>query len=116
MNTLSNMKTRLTNLSLVTAAVAALAMGAMNASPAGAVPMDEPWGEPPTCSNVTFDCTSIADQLAYECSFVDTSGMTWCETELPDLLEMEVEPTRENTLTTRPSTPPPPTAKVLVAR
>ena len=115
MNTLTNIQTRLTNLSLVAAAVAALGLGAMNASPAGAVPTEEPWGEPPSCSNVTFDCTSIADQLAYECSFIDTTGMTWCETELPDLLEMEVEPTRNTTLKAATATPPPP-AKGLVAR
>jgi hypothetical protein len=106
------LKIRLTNLSLVAAAVAAFGLGAMNTTSASAVPTDEPWPEPPSCSNETGTCTSIADQLAYECYFTEDD---WCETELPDILEFEVEPSRDGTLTAGNPTPPPP-ARTLVAR
>ena len=109
------MKFRLTHFALA-AAVAAIGAGAVSASSAGAAPSDGPWPEPPSCSNETGTCTSIEDQLAYECFFVeDTSGVVWCETDLEDIMEFEVEPTRSTTFKVAEPTPPPP-AKSLTAR
>ena len=118
MNALATTKTRLTNLTLVAAAVAALGLGALNAGSASAAPTDGPWPEQPSCSNVTFDCTSIEDQLAYECFFVeDSEGIEWCETDLEDMLEITFTPSRPSDFTIgKPTPPPPPPVKSFTVR
>ena len=111
MNTL---KTRLTNLSLVAAAVAAFGLGAMNATSASAADTDGPWPEQPSCSNVTFDCTSIADQLAYECFFTEDD---WCETDIQEIEMVTFTPSRPNDFTIgKPTPPPPPPVKSFTVR
>ena len=41
---------------------------------------DEPWPEPPSCSNETGTCTSIEDMVAYECYFeIDNSPFHFCD-------------------------------------
>jgi hypothetical protein len=114
---MTSLKFRLTNLALAAAAVATLGAGAMNAASASASANDGPWPEPPSCSNETGTCTSIEDQLAYECYFVeDENGIEWCETDLEDMMEISVTPGRVNTFTIAQSTPPPPPVKALTAR
>ena len=114
---MTSLKVRLSNFALVSAAVAAIGASAMTASTASAAPSDGPWPEPPSCSNETGTCTSIEDQLAYECFFVeDNEGIAWCETDLEDMLEIHFEPGRVNTFTVELPPPPPPPAKGLTAR
>ena len=54
---------------LIVAAIAVAAIGAalMMAAPARAADTDDPWPEPPSCSNDTGTCTSMEDMIAYEC-------------------------------------------------
>ena len=107
---MTTLKTRLTNLTLVAAAVAAFGLGAINFSSASAAPSVEPWPEPPSCSNETGTCTSIEDQLAYECYFTEDD---WCETELPDIMEFDRDPGQYFKVI---KVAPPPPTKGLVAR
>ena len=65
-----------------------------------------------SCDNNTGTCTSIADQLAYECFFTEDD---WCETELPDIMEFQRDP-GQSFKAELPAPPPPPVAKRLVAR
>jgi hypothetical protein len=77
---------------------------------ASAGPSDEPWPEPPSCSNDTGTCTSIEDMLAYECYFEeDDAPISFCEDPF-ELLEGGQGPTL---VTPRPG--PEPTPLRLVA-
>jgi hypothetical protein len=114
--TVNILKFRLASIALSAAAVATLATGAINATSALAAPSDEPWPEPPSCSNETGTCTSIEDQLAYECYFVeDDEGIEWCETDLEDMLDMQRDP-GTYLKAELPAPPPPPVARLVVAR
>jgi len=113
---MTTLKFRMTHFALAAAAVSAIGAGALTAVPASAGNTDGPWPEPPSCSNDTGTCTSIEDQLAYECFFEeDTDGMAWCETDLEDMLEMHREPVQSFKLV-QPTPPPPPPFKAFVAR
>ncbi len=51
-------------------AAATLALTASVGLPSAAhASIDEPWPEPPSCSNETGTCTSMEDLVAYECYF-----------------------------------------------
>ncbi len=71
----------------VMAAAATIAVGAAFLSPGFAkANTDGPWPEQPSCSNDTFTCTSIADQLAYECFFEESDfPIKWCDNPLEEL-------------------------------
>jgi len=74
------LKTRTQRLILSAATVAAVAAAVAMPGHVSAGPSDEPWPEPPSCSNDTGTCTSIEDMLAYECYFEeDGAPISSCE-------------------------------------
>ena len=54
---MKTLTTHATNFILAAAAVSAMAAALAMPGAAGAVPTDEPWPEPPSCSNETFTCS-----------------------------------------------------------
>jgi len=51
---------------------------------------DEPWPEPPSCSNVTGSCSSMEDLVAYECYFeTDPSPFNFCDDPFAGLWEQD---------------------------
>jgi hypothetical protein len=63
-----NFKNRASNFIVGTAALGAI--GAALIMPAAAsASWDEPWPEPPSCSNDTGTCSTMEDIVAYECYF-----------------------------------------------
>ncbi len=77
--------TRANNL-ITAAAAAAIALAFLMPGQASAGNTDGPWPEPPSCSNDTGTCTSIEDQLAYECFFENEDDLIkWCDDPIEEL-------------------------------
>ena len=82
---MTGLKIRLTHLTLTAAAFAAIATGVMSAGSAHAA-IDDPWPEPPSCSNETGTCSSMEDIVAYECYFENPdSPFNFCDDPLEEL-------------------------------
>ena len=82
---MTSLKNRLTHLTLTAAAFAAMATGAMSAGSAHAA-MDDPWPEPPSCSNETGTCSTMEDIVAYECYFENPdSPFHFCDDPIQEL-------------------------------
>lgn len=70
---------------------------------------DEPWPEPPSCSNETGTCTSIEDMVAYECYFeIDNSPFHFCDDPLAGIQ------VRKNPGLVAPQAPAPAPAKLVL--
>lgn len=98
-----------TNFILGAAAFAAIGAALVMPGQASAGNTDGPWPEPPSCSNETGTCTSIEDQLAYECFFEsDDFLIKWCDDPM-------VEMRKDTNVLVAPQGHPDPTPKGLVA-
>lgn len=81
---MNSIKTRANNFIITAAATAAIGLAFLMPGQASASQTDGPWPEPPSCSNDTGSCTSLADQLAYECFFEESDfPIKWCEDPIP---------------------------------
>lgn len=106
---MDSIKNLTTNFILGAAAFAAMGAALVMPAQASAANTDGPWPEPPSCSNDTGSCTSLADQLAYECFFEEDGFLIkWCE---DPFAKMERDP---NVLVS-PQGHPDPAPKGLVA-
>ena len=77
---MTNLTTRTHRALLSAATLTAIAAVVAIPGQASAGSSDEPWPEPPSCSNETGTCTSIEDMLAYECFFEEEGALiSWCE-------------------------------------
>lgn len=74
---------------LTTFAAFAASLGAPAAAHAS---IDEPWPEPPSCSNETGTCSTMEDIVAYECYFENPdSPFHFCDDPIEEL-QMQKEP------------------------
>jgi hypothetical protein len=82
-------KTRMTSLAL---AVAIAALGAIAmVAPVPAADTDDPWPEPPSCSNDTGTCTSMEDMIAYECYMEEVHVGNFCDDPFAELMERDTD-------------------------
>jgi hypothetical protein len=83
---MNGFKTYATNLVLGATAFAAIGAALVMPGAAHAAPQDEPWPEPPSCSNVTGTCASMEDIVAYECYFESgESPFNFCDDPFAEL-------------------------------
>ena len=103
MNTSSLRFRTTTTLAAAVTAFAAFA-GSLGVPALAHASIDEPWPEPPSCSNETGTCSTMEDIVAYECYFENPdSPFHFCDDPLAEL-QMQKQPG----LTTPKQSPEPP--------